>query len=150
MADHQTRVTLRLAYHDALALCVQAVSQISGCAVDEDESGEGVIVATTALNWKTFGDTITMSLSALDAEQTQVHIHSATTIYQWYDYGRNAGLVQTIARFLNQEHVMLLRAANPPHASARELLRPGYNDVRQDNAQDTNKHLLRPGSQPPK
>ena len=149
MAYHQTRVTLRLAYHDALALCVQAVSQISGCTIDEDESIEGVIVATTPMNWKTFGDRITVTVSGVEAGRTQVHIHSATQIYQWYDYGRNAGHIQTIAQFLNHEHATLLRAANSPPASARELLRAGYNDIRQDAPQDTGRHLLRPGSQPP-
>lgn len=119
----QRELYVAIPFEAAFAMCLEAVQAISGCSIKAQSPQAGVIWAITRVNWQTFGDTITLKLTALDDGQTRVDISSNTTLYQFIDYGRNAGHIRAITSHLNREQETLLRHADKPEAAGVTLLR---------------------------
>jgi hypothetical protein len=84
-------------------LCVASLSLFRRCIIQEENRSLGRIVARTGINWKTWGDVITISFKRTGSNCTYIQISSRpnarTTIV---DYGKNLENVERIVSFLKK------------------------------------------------
>lgn len=104
MAVRQARnIELQLPYDRAFDLCIRSLDVISRCRVREEDRSQGRIMATASINWKTWGDTISFNIAAINNEKTAVKISSRpTSRTTLVDYGKNLENVKAIVSFLER------------------------------------------------
>jgi len=101
--SHARDIELPLPYDQTFALCIDSLSLIGKCRVQDEDLSQGRIIARSPVNWKTWGDTISFDITGLSAEKTSVRISSrpaaSTTIV---DYGKNLDNIKKIISFLEK------------------------------------------------
>jgi hypothetical protein len=96
-------IKLPLPFENAFDLCIESLSQIRGCRVQEQDRSRGKIIAKSPVNWKTWGDTISFNLAGTGNEKTDVMISSRPTSWSTIvDYGKNLENVERIISYLQR------------------------------------------------
>jgi hypothetical protein len=102
---HAQNIELQLPYERAFDLCIRSLDLIGRCRVLEEDRSEGMIVARSSVNWKTWGDTISYDISRTDNDSTAVKVSSRPTSWSTLvDYGKNLENVKIIVSFLEQSN----------------------------------------------
>ena len=101
-AVHQKdHVKVPLSYNETFSLCLESLKTIKKCAIETQVLSRGKITARAGLNWKTWGDIISLKLRKLDNDNTYVYISSRpyarTTLV---DFGKNLQNVWKIKEYL--------------------------------------------------
>jgi len=97
---HIRNVELMLPYDKAFDLCVEALSMIKNCKVQDEDRSQGKILGKAGKTWKTFGDTISFELTKIGNE-IQIEVSSRPTVpTTLVDYGKNLENVNKIEGFL--------------------------------------------------
>ncbi|HDH05347.1 MAG TPA: hypothetical protein ENH01_06495 [Nitrospirae bacterium] len=98
---HVRDIKLQYPYDRAFNLCIESLGRIKNCKIRMQDRTAGQIIAKTSINWKTWGDTISLEIKRIDDTQTHVKTSSrpsmSTTIV---DYGKNLENVEKILSFL--------------------------------------------------
>lgn len=104
LRNHHIRVIdLQLPYDKAYDLCLKSLGLIKKCTVQNNNSSEGTIVATTGLNWKTWGDTITFDIKRINNNHSRVTVSSRPTAKTTIvDYGKNLENIKRISAYLRE------------------------------------------------
>ncbi len=101
-AVHQKdQVKVPLPYNEAFSLCLESLKTIKKCEIEAEVLSEGKITARAGLNWKTWGDIISLKLKKINNDNTDVWISSRpyarTTLL---DFGKNLQNVWKIKEYL--------------------------------------------------
>jgi hypothetical protein len=100
---HVRDLDLKSPYDRAYDLCISSLSLFRRCIIQEEDRSLGRIVARTGINWKTWGDLISITIKRTDNGYTYIEISSRpnarTTIV---DYGKNLENVEKIVSFLKK------------------------------------------------
>ncbi len=103
-ASHKDQYTAPLPVADLHAYALHAVHEL-GWKIDKVQPGS--IIARTALNFLTYGETIQITLAAPD----RLEIHSKCTFpLQYFDWGKNR---QNAINFLNTIEKVVYQSQNP-------------------------------------
>ena len=106
METNQVRnIELQLPYDRSFDLCIKSLGLISRCRIEEEDRSQGKILASSSINWKTWGDTISFDITGISNERTAVKISSRPTSWSTLvDYGKNLENVKTIVSFLERSN----------------------------------------------
>ncbi len=100
---HVRNTELQLPYDRTFDLCIESLNLIRRCRVHEEERSQGKIIARSSINWKTWGDTISLNITGISNENTAVKVSSRPTSWSTLvDYGKNLENVKTIISFLEK------------------------------------------------
>jgi len=100
---HVRNIKLPLPFERAFDLCIESLGLIRRCRVREQDRSRGKIIATSSVNWKTWGDTMTFDISGTGNEETDVRVSSRPTSWSTIvDYGKNLENVERIVSFLQK------------------------------------------------
>lgn len=102
LAVHQKdHVKVPLPYNETFSICLESLHTINKCEIEAQILFQGKITARAGLNWKTWGDIISLKLRKLDNDNTYVYISSRpyarTTLL---DFGKNLQNVRKIKEYL--------------------------------------------------
>jgi hypothetical protein len=102
---HQIRdIEIDVSYNEALALCQDSLKTLTRAHIKQLDADQGIIHARTGMNWKTYGERVTLSLLPIDQNTTRIRIESRprlkTTLI---DYGSNLYNVNCISLYLRQQ-----------------------------------------------
>ncbi|RJQ52228.1 MAG: hypothetical protein C4526_08520 [Nitrospiraceae bacterium] len=96
-------IQLPLPYDRTFDLCIDSLKLIRRCRVREEDRSQGKIVARSAINWKTWGDTVSFDITGISSGITAVKVTSRPTSRSTIvDYGKNLENVKTIISFLEK------------------------------------------------
>lgn len=96
-------IELPLSFESTFALCIQSLSLISRCRVQEEDRSQGKIIARSSVNWKTWGETISFGITGISNDKTAVKVSSRPTAKSTIvDYGKNLENVKKIVSFLER------------------------------------------------
>ncbi|MEW6599830.1 MAG: hypothetical protein AB1499_02580 [Nitrospirota bacterium] len=101
-------IKLPLSFEKSFDLSLESLGVIRKCRVREQDRSGGIIVAESSVNWKTWGDTISIELTRTGGEETGVRVSSRPTSWSTIvDYGKNLDNVEKIISFLktSEQHV---------------------------------------------
>ena len=100
---HVREIEIQRPYNESFDLCIRSLDMISRCRVTEEDRAGGRIVAKAGLNLKTWGDTISFSISIAGEGVSKIKVSSRpaamTTIV---DFGRNLQNVMAISSHLEK------------------------------------------------
>jgi hypothetical protein len=104
LSTHQVSdIELNLPYKQTFDLCMQSLSRIKRCTIQEENLTQGRIVAWAGINWKTWGDIITFHIKKTTNGITYVTISSRprarTTLV---DFGKNLENIIKVTSFLKK------------------------------------------------
>jgi hypothetical protein len=98
-----------LPYEEAFILCVASLGAVKGTKIKSEDRVEGRIDAKTGINWKTFGDDISIDVLSAGAGQRIRVVSRPTMMTTIVDYGQNLDNVERIAGYLKAHSVMARR-----------------------------------------
>ncbi len=99
---HVRNVELRLPYDKAFDLCIESLSLIKKCKIQNENRSQGKIVTKAGMTWKTWGDVISFEICKTGNDGIQVEVSSRPALRTTLvDYGKNLENVETIVGFLN-------------------------------------------------
>ena len=101
---------------------MESLSSIRKCKIRNREFSQGKIVAKVGLTWKSWEDVVSVDVSKMDDDRTQVEVSSRPALRTaLVDNGKNLENVQKIAKFLNahsgssEQQLTPADADNPHH-----------------------------------
>ncbi|MEN8263788.1 MAG: hypothetical protein ABFR82_10020 [Nitrospirota bacterium] len=102
LAVHQKdHVKVPLPLNETFILCLESLHTINKCKIEAQTLFQGKITARAGLNWKTWGDIISLKLKKINNDTTYVYISSRpyarTTLL---DFGKNLQNVWKIKEYL--------------------------------------------------
>lgn len=99
---HERILEIKTSLDKAQNLCVESLKLIKGSKIRKQDSSQGIIIAKTGLNWKTWGDVITFELRKISRnDHIQIKVSSKPVLpTTLVDYGKNRENVDTISSFL--------------------------------------------------
>ena len=99
---HVRNVELRVPYDKAFDLCIESLSLIKKCNIQNKDRSQGKIVAKAGKTWKTWGDVISFDVRRAGNDETQVEVSSRPAVRTTLvDYGKNLENIETLVGFLN-------------------------------------------------
>jgi hypothetical protein len=99
---HTRELYMRLSYENSYDLLLDSIKSLKNWKIKKEDRSEGIICIKTAINWKTFGEYVTIKIIKLDSVQTKVEISSKPIVpTTLIDLGRNLENVDTICNILN-------------------------------------------------
>ncbi len=100
---HVRDVRTLLTYDRAFDLCIESLGSIKRCKVIEQDRAAGTITAKAGINWKTWSDTISFSVSRSNYDYTSITISSRPTARTTLvDFGKNLENAIKIVSFLEK------------------------------------------------
>lgn len=100
-------IELKMPLDRAFDLCVESLDRIIRCNITEEDRSQGRITAKTGINWKTWGDTISLRLNRLNDNTTHVIVSSRPAARSTLvDFGKNLENVQSIISFFREKGIM--------------------------------------------
>jgi hypothetical protein len=91
---------MELPYEETFILCEASLGAVRGAKLRSEDRGEGRIDARTGINWKTFGDDISIDILRSDIGQLIRVVSRPTLMATIVDYGQNLENVEKIAGYL--------------------------------------------------
>ena len=99
---HVRNIELNLPYDMAFNLCLESLSLIKNCKVQNEDRAQGKILGKAGMTWKTFGDIISFEVSKNANNGIKVEVSSRPAVRTTLiDYGKNLENVDKIIGFFN-------------------------------------------------
>ena len=101
---HVRNIELRVSYDKAFDLCIESLNLIKRSKIRKEDRSQGKIDARAGINWKTWGDLISLDVRKKDNDRTQVIVLSRPVVRTTLvDYGKNLENVERISSFLKEK-----------------------------------------------
>ena len=91
---------MNIPYEEAFILCAASLGAVKGAKIRSEDPADGRIDAKTGINWKTFGDDISIDVLRTEAGQRIRVVSRPTLMTTIVDYGQNLDNVEKITAYL--------------------------------------------------
>jgi hypothetical protein len=99
---HKRNTLVKLTFNQTYDLCINSLSVIRSCKITRKDKSKGIIIAKTAINLKTWSDTITFNIIAKN-NATNIEIESKPPMpTAMIDWGKNLDNVEKIVAYLKK------------------------------------------------
>lgn len=98
---HIREIEIERSFDESFDVCIESINVIRRCRLKKKDRSAGMVVAKAGINWKTWGDTITIDVCSTGERTSRIRVSSKPThVSTIVDFGRNLQNIKSILSFL--------------------------------------------------